>query len=295
MQSAQLPDFSVGLIEGRRFKWPHALGRWIGPFQWDSWVIDWIAWRGSRLAVSTDGKNYVEMERPQWSWCIFAPHVWYKHIDAGPLDEAFDALWFYFTLPKPWPQLTGRPFSFITDPEERFGHRVREMYALQQSGEPGASLMIHAQALTVFAEIIAASQRGGDGSARHPWRVQGPSAAGEGGEGNAVEAGIALLRSIDGEVMRAISQPPTMDELAERLNMSVSSLAHRFRKETGMTVMERVRWLRIREARALLSQRGASVKSVARKLAFSSPFHLSTMFRQITGVTPAAYMKQNAR
>jgi AraC family transcriptional regulator, arabinose operon regulatory protein len=86
-----------------------------------------------------------------------------------------------------------------------------------------------------------------------------------------------------------------MDALAVTLNVSVSTLAHRFKSETGMTVMERVRWLRVREARRLFSEKGMSVKSAAQKLGFSSPFHLSALFRKITGTTAAAYIQQNRR
>ena len=285
----QLPDFRVGLVEGRRWEWPHAPNTWIGPFVWDSWVIDWIAWPGTRMAISTDGRKFTEHERPQWSWYIFAPGVHYKHSSAVQRGRHFDGLWFFFHIKRKFAPLSGRPLSAIVDPEERLGGRVREMYALQQSGEPGARLTIHAHALSIFAEILTATKRGGEGTPQNPWRVQAPaSAAAEGSE-----SGIALLRRLDAEVLRQLSPPPTIGVLAEALNMSVSSLAHRFRRETGMSVMERVRWLRIREARAQLTQPGASVKAVARKLAFSSPFHLSKVFHDITGMTPGAYMKRS--
>jgi AraC-like DNA-binding protein len=74
--------------------------------------------------------------------------------------------------------------------------------------------------------------------------------------------------------------------------MSPSSLCHRFNAETGGTVMGRVRWLRVREARRLLAEPGATLKDVARRLGFSSPFHLSAQFHRITGTTPSEYMRR---
>lgn len=93
---------------------------------------------------------------------------------------------------------------------------------------------------------------------------------------------------------RRISAPPSI-KLAEVLSMSISSLARRFKTEAGTSVMERVRWLRIREACALLAKPGASVKSAASKLAFSSPFHLSKLFHAHTGMTAQGYIQRHQR
>lgn len=286
MQKLALPQIDVGLVEGGRYAYTHRPFSWSGPFSWDTWVIDWVAWDKSRLQTSTDGRNYTEHVRPAWSWYIFAPHCAYKHMDVEPHEFA-DSLWFFFKFKKKLAPLTLRPFSVIVDPQERLCDHVRAMYALQQSGEPGARLVIHAHALTILTEMLAATQRGGEGTPENPWRVRGPL--------DRSDESPMLLSRVDAAVMRRIAQPPAIDELAAALSMSVSSLAHRFKAETGVSVMERVRWLRIREARALLSQPGASVKSVARKLRFSSPFHLSKLFHDLTGMTAHAYIKQHQR
>jgi AraC-like DNA-binding protein len=62
-----------------------------------------------------------------------------------------------------------------------------------------------------------------------------------------------------------------------------------------MTVLERVRWLRISQARRLLAERNATVKSVARRLGFSSPFYFSRVFREVTGITPIDYLRQQQK
>ena len=77
--------------------------------------------------------------------------------------------------------------------------------------------------------------------------------------------------------------------------MSVSSLAHRFKAETGMTPIERIRWLRVREAKRLLSREAATVKSVAAALRFSSPFYFSRVFKEVTGSTPQDFISQQRR
>ena len=286
LQTRALPDIEVGLVEGGRYSYIHPPNVWAGPFSWNTWVIDWLAWDKSLLQTSTDGKNFTQHARPQWSWYIFAPHCAYKHMDLERHTLA-DSLWFFFKVRRKFPPLTSRPFSVCVDPEERLCAHVRAMYALQQSGEPGAKLIIHSHALTILTEMFSAAQRGGAGTPDNPWRIRNPLDRGTGHP--------SLLNRLDTEVMRRITAPPSIDELAEALSMSVSSLAHRFKTEAGTTVMERVRWLRIREARALLAKPGASVKGVANKLAFSSPFHLSKLFREHTGMTAEAYIKRHQR
>ena len=159
------------------------------------------------------------------------------------------------------------------------------MHAIQNSGRPGSDLALHGLLLFILADIRAAAAGGGTGDPDDPFVLR-----------NAEDvAGIAstlLLQRIDHIAERRIESLPSVDELAEMLGMSVSSLAHRYRAETGMTVIERFRWLRIREARRLLAQPGATVKSVAGNLNFSSPFYFSRVFNEITRMSPQTYMRQ---
>jgi AraC-like DNA-binding protein len=287
LQSRALPEIEVGLVEGRRSRNLRPARNWYGPFSWDTWVVDWVPWDRTQIQTSTDGRTFTQPHaRPQWSWYLFAPHCAYKHFELDG-HEYVDSLWFFFKGKHKFPPLTNRPFSVFVDPEERLCDHVRTMYGLQQSGEPGAKLTIHAYALAFLTELLGASQQGGLGTPAEPWRIRNPLDRGA--------SDLTLLNRVDSEVMRRIKAPPSMDELAEALNMSVSSLAHRFKEETGSTLMERVRWLRIREARALLAHPGASVKGVARKLAFSSPFHLSKLFHEMTGVTAQDYIRRHQR
>ena len=92
-----------------------------------------------------------------------------------------------------------------------------------------------------------------------------------------------------------LGDPPSLKQLADLLNMSVSSLTHRFKDETGMTVNERTRQLRIYAARESLAQPGASVKAVARDLGFSSPAYFSRVFKEQTGLTPQEFIRGTDR
>jgi AraC-like DNA-binding protein len=284
LHSFSLPDFDVGLVEGSVRVCPYPQDTWVGPFVWDEWVMDFSQTRSSQLAVSVGGEPYVQWARPRNSWCIFAPGVTYRHRTNPVVDGDLDFHWFFFRLRGRKLPFCARPFSMVLDPEERIAMHVREMYALQQSGRMGAAMQIHGHALVIFGELLSAPQRGGSGSPADPWRAYNPAS---------VTADRSLLSRVDEAALRRLTTAPSIGDLADALNMSVSSLAHRFKRETGMTVMERVRWLRIREARALLSKPGASVKQAASKLGFSNPLYLSKVFRKLTGMTATTFMQQN--
>jgi len=282
LQMRTIPDFTVGLINHQPAAQQYRPNEWIGPFSWDSWVIDYASYPDTVWELELDGKMRTFV-RPAQSWYLYSPNLSYRHKDTITPAHV-EHLWFYFKLHKKLPPLSTRRFSVILDPRERMANHVRAMAELYQSGVPGAELIIHGHALTIFGEILAAAQRGNAGGVLDPWIVTTPVAA--------ISVDETLLAQIDRSVTSRIRNVPTLDELAEELSMSVSSLAHRFKAETGLSVMERVRWLRIREARTLLTRRGASVKSVARALKFSSPFHFSKLFHEITGVRANAYIRQ---
>ena len=69
--------------------------------------------------------------------------------------------------------------------------------------------------------------------------------------------------------------------------MSVSTLEHRFREETGETVFQALRRIRLEQSRPYLI-RGASVKEVAAAVGFSTPFYFSKVFRDHFGTSPGA-------
>lgn len=76
--------------------------------------------------------------------------------------------------------------------------------------------------------------------------------------------------------------------IAAALGISPSSLAHRFRAETGETVMMRLRRLRVERAVALLPS-GRRLDLIAAEAGFCDRFHLAKAVRRITGRPPSAW------
>lgn len=86
---------------------------------------------------------------------------------------------------------------------------------------------------------------------------------------------------------RRYREPMSLPRIARELGVSVSTLEHRFREETGETVVQALRRIRLEQSRPYLI-RGASVKEVAAAVGFSTPFYFSKVFRDHFGTSPGA-------
>lgn len=273
----QLPAITVGLVHAQRSCPMPPEGVWRGPYRWKTWVIDWRDHAGQQMRIDDEEPHH----RPARSWYLYAPGTSYRELEMPSAGgRRRDQSWFFFTLAKPWPLLTGRSIAVAVDNDELLTPHLDAMHVLQARGEPGHELALHGHALAVLGEILVASQHGG-GMPHDPWRIRAERTSDP-----------SLLDQVDRETLRDLRHPPALDELAERLGLSTSGLCHRFKAETGMTVMLRQRWLRVREARRLLGRPEATVKEVAWRLGYSSPFHLSQQFHAIAGMTAADFLRR---
>jgi len=79
--------------------------------------------------------------------------------------------------------------------------------------------------------------------------------------------------------------------IARELHFSVSTLVHRYRKETGETPHRLVLRCRMERAKELLRNSGIPVKTVAHESGFSSAVSFIRGFRSLEKMTPGAYRK----
>lgn len=82
-------------------------------------------------------------------------------------------------------------------------------------------------------------------------------------------------------------EPLTVNEVAERLNVSLSSLNLQLKKETGVPPAEYILRYRLAHAqRMLVKDPGKSVTEIAHATGFSSGQNFATAFKRFTGITP---------
>lgn len=84
----------------------------------------------------------------------------------------------------------------------------------------------------------------------------------------------------------------TLSSLAKQYSMSVSSLAHKFKKVTGSSVMDYLLSCRMAQAKRLLVSTALSVDEVVSRCGFSDSSNFCRSFKAQTGLTPSAFRKE---
>ena len=88
-----------------------------------------------------------------------------------------------------------------------------------------------------------------------------------------------------------ISANLSVDEIADYMNLSVSSLKRIFSKYAGMGVHKYFLKLKLKNAAELL-EKGFSVTSVGDRLGFSSQGYFTNVFKREIGFLPSQYKKE---
>jgi len=87
-------------------------------------------------------------------------------------------------------------------------------------------------------------------------------------------------------------RPISVMEVAEHVALSYHHLCRKFRKETGLTVIELISQLRIEKAKNLLTSTPHPVNEVARQVGFTSTVQFHRTFRKQTNDTPMQFRKK---
>jgi len=102
-----------------------------------------------------------------------------------------------------------------------------------------------------------------------------------------------LTRSQSHLVARAIewlkanyASPLRIEELANRVHMSASSLHHHFRQLTAMSPLQYQKWLRLNEARRLMLNEGFDAASSAFEVGYESPSQFNREYARLFGAPP---------
>ena len=85
-----------------------------------------------------------------------------------------------------------------------------------------------------------------------------------------------------------------VDEVIAATTMSRSALFTRFRAIVGRTMGAEIQRLRVERARQLIAATDLPLKQIANTTGFSHVHHMTTLFREHTGWTPAEYRKHAA-
>jgi AraC-like DNA-binding protein len=176
-------------------------------------------------------------------------------------------------LPEPTRQkwaLQDRPYCFV-EQTEGIVRTLRMMAFMFEENPPDrdALLDLNVQQLLIYLLQTRARPLLTSGHARH-----------------SADGGLAAaVQYIQDHLDRHIS----IDELVEEACMSKSSFYRHFSDEFDMSPLEYITQERVARARALLTDRSATVAEVSHALGFSSTSYFIDMFKEHVGKTPKQY------
>ncbi len=87
--------------------------------------------------------------------------------------------------------------------------------------------------------------------------------------------------------------PIGVQEIAASLNISYRNLSRNFKKETGITIIEKLNEIRIAEAKKLLISTNLPINKIALMVGFENEYYFSNTFRQYASYAPSKFRKDN--
>ena len=100
-----------------------------------------------------------------------------------------------------------------------------------------------------------------------------------------------ILALLEEDICRA----HTPCELAERMHLSRSRLTHLFKAQTGSSLTQYLRGLRLRKAAVLLENTFLSVKETMTAVGITDLSHFVRDFKRAFGYTPTEYRKRHLK
>ena len=100
-----------------------------------------------------------------------------------------------------------------------------------------------------------------------------------GSQGNQIAQAVDWLKGNFTQALR-------IEELAQQVNMSTSSLHHHFRALTAMSPLQYQKWLRLNEARRLMLTENQDASTAAFQVGYESPSQFSREYGRLFGTPP---------
>ena len=83
----------------------------------------------------------------------------------------------------------------------------------------------------------------------------------------------------------------TCEDVAQYCHFNVKYLNRIFKRQTGMTLLEYIHTVKIKEAERLLTQTELSLDAISTCLGFSNEYYFNCFFRRVSGIAPGTYRK----
>ncbi len=91
------------------------------------------------------------------------------------------------------------------------------------------------------------------------------------------------------------SEPLTLADIAKAAHLSVSRLAHLFREQMGITIVDYLTNIRINHAKRMLLTTEDNCTRICYEVGYNNQSYFTRVFKQITGLTPRQFRAENKR
>jgi len=247
----------------------------------DYWVFDYSISSYGRYKVG--GRSRAWQERPARVGHLYPPRVPYTEDlrkaplpieDAWVIFKGGDAIGLRHIIP------SGYLYAKFLDPEG-LCLPLLEKAALIGREEGGAGFW---KAQAVLCDIV--------GLLTSAKPVQAETY--EIGAGNTNVNSSSWLASVREYLRSQYHHPIRLDDLARHFNTSVSTLCHRYHDETGQSPINDHLRMRIELVKTMLLK-GQRLKEIAEETGFYDLYHLSKMFKQLTGLSSRQFVRSLAK
>lgn len=173
--------------------------------------------------------------------------------------------------------ITEHPTNFarIHDPEMKIGHRLEALASIASVEGNVGYFRCHSIAFEILAELADAT------------RI--PGTCGEysiTSESQVATVAERTIRYLESHFRESLSIP----DIARNLGMSPSTISHRFRAESGETIVKALQRIRLEQSIPDLL-RGTPLKVIAPATGFQNEFYYSKVFRLHYGVPPSEWRR----
>ncbi len=101
-----------------------------------------------------------------------------------------------------------------------------------------------------------------------------------------------VVVSVKRQFENEYGEPFTLVILAKQHSISISSLSHRFRTATGISVMEYLQSCRMANAKQMLAETDSRIGEIVEKCGFSDNSNFSRTFKSLSGMSPTDFRKK---
>jgi len=93
-------------------------------------------------------------------------------------------------------------------------------------------------------------------------------------------------------MIQHISDPLSIEHIADQMNMSKYHFIRTYKKMTGATPGEDFRKIRIEEAANLIGATDLPLKEISEITGFANEYHFNRVFKKVMGVPPGEYREK---